>query len=173
MCFLCLLCSFLATDCRRSVEQRVTADPEPGVPLTLANQRAQSIDALSYDLAFTIPAAPSEPIEGHAIIRFAAKDLTKPLVLDFSPGMESLKSVSVGGRPSHFRLIKDHIIIPKEELASEDNVLEIGFRAGDAALNRDYTLVMGTVVVIAIFTILFNLLVDILYAVVDPRVRYD
>jgi oligopeptide transport system permease protein len=41
------------------------------------------------------------------------------------------------------------------------------------ALNRDYTLVMGTVVVIAVFTIVFNLLVDILYAVVDPRVRYD
>ncbi|MEQ1938367.1 oligopeptide ABC transporter permease OppB [Mesorhizobium sp. CN5-321] len=43
----------------------------------------------------------------------------------------------------------------------------------DAALNRDYTLVMGTVVVIAIFTIVFNLIVDIMYAVVDPRVRYD
>ena len=43
----------------------------------------------------------------------------------------------------------------------------------DAALNRDYTLVMGTVVMIAIFTIIFNLIVDILYAVVDPRVRYD
>lgn len=43
----------------------------------------------------------------------------------------------------------------------------------DAALNRDYTLVMGTVVVIALFTIVFNLVVDILYAVVDPRVRYD
>jgi oligopeptide transport system permease protein len=43
----------------------------------------------------------------------------------------------------------------------------------DAALNRDYTLVMGTVVVIAVFTILFNLIVDLLYAVIDPRVRYD
>lgn len=43
----------------------------------------------------------------------------------------------------------------------------------EAALNRDYTLVMGTVVVIAIFTILFNLIVDLLYAVIDPRVRYD
>jgi oligopeptide transport system permease protein len=43
----------------------------------------------------------------------------------------------------------------------------------DAALNRDYTLVMGTVVVIAIFTIVFNLIVDVLYAVLDPRVRYD
>ena len=41
------------------------------------------------------------------------------------------------------------------------------------ALNRDYTLVMGTVVVIAIFIIVFNLIVDLLYAVIDPRVRYD
>ena len=43
----------------------------------------------------------------------------------------------------------------------------------DAALNRDYTLVMGTVVVIAVFVIVFNLIVDLLYAVIDPRVRYD
>jgi oligopeptide transport system permease protein len=43
----------------------------------------------------------------------------------------------------------------------------------DAALNRDYTLVMGTVVVIALFTIVFNLIVDVMYAFVDPRVRYD
>ena len=41
------------------------------------------------------------------------------------------------------------------------------------ALNRDYTLVMGTVVVIAVFVVLFNLIVDILYAALDPRVRYD
>ena len=41
------------------------------------------------------------------------------------------------------------------------------------ALGRDYTLVMGTVVVIAVFVVVFNLLVDILYALLDPRVRYD
>lgn len=41
------------------------------------------------------------------------------------------------------------------------------------ALGRDYTLVMGTVVVIAVFIILFNLIVDLLYAWIDPRVRYD
>ena len=41
------------------------------------------------------------------------------------------------------------------------------------ALGRDYTLVMGTVVVIACFVIVFNLIVDILYAWLDPRVRYD
>lgn len=41
------------------------------------------------------------------------------------------------------------------------------------ALNRDYTLVMGTVVLIATFIVVFNLVVDLLYAVLDPRVRYD
>lgn len=41
------------------------------------------------------------------------------------------------------------------------------------ALGRDYTLVMGTVVVIAVFVVVFNLIVDVLYALLDPRVRYD
>lgn len=43
----------------------------------------------------------------------------------------------------------------------------------DGALNRDYTLVMGTVVLIAVFVLVFNLIVDILYALIDPRVRYE
>lgn len=41
------------------------------------------------------------------------------------------------------------------------------------SLNRDYTLVMGTVILIAVFVILFNLIVDILYGLLDPRVRHD
>jgi len=40
------------------------------------------------------------------------------------------------------------------------------------ALGRDYTLVMGTVVVVSLFVVLFNLVVDLLYAWLDPRVRY-
>ncbi|AOO81184.1 ABC transporter permease subunit [Bosea vaviloviae] len=43
----------------------------------------------------------------------------------------------------------------------------------EGALNRDYTLVMGTVVVIAVFVLVFNLAVDLLYALLDPRVRLD
>ncbi|WP_026379297.1 oligopeptide ABC transporter permease OppB [Afifella pfennigii] len=42
-----------------------------------------------------------------------------------------------------------------------------------AALNRDYTLVMGTVVVVSLFVVLFNLVVDLLYAWLDPRVRFN
>lgn len=41
------------------------------------------------------------------------------------------------------------------------------------ALNRDYTLVMGVVLVIGVLIVLFNLIVDILYALIDPRIRYE
>jgi oligopeptide transport system permease protein len=40
------------------------------------------------------------------------------------------------------------------------------------ALNRDYTLVLGVLIYYATFVILLNLLADILYAVLDPRVRH-
>ena len=41
------------------------------------------------------------------------------------------------------------------------------------ALNRDYTLVMGVVIVIGVLIVVFNLIVDIIYALIDPRIRYE
>ncbi|HVZ69723.1 MAG TPA: oligopeptide ABC transporter permease OppB [Rhizomicrobium sp.] len=43
----------------------------------------------------------------------------------------------------------------------------------NGALNRDYTLVMGVVIVYATLVIVMNLISDLLYAVLDPRVRLD
>jgi oligopeptide transport system permease protein len=43
----------------------------------------------------------------------------------------------------------------------------------NGAFNRDYTLVMGVVIFYAGFLIVFNLLVDFLYAVLDPRVKLE
>ena len=43
----------------------------------------------------------------------------------------------------------------------------------DAAFNRDYFLVMGIVVVYSVFLLLMNLLVDVAYGLMDPRIRYD
>ena len=113
------------------------ADPEPGVALTLAAERARSISNLRYDLAFQIPAVVSEPLSGRATIRFALKDASQPLVLDFEPGAESIRSVSVGGESSAFRAVNGHIVIPADELIVGENSVEIAFRAGDDALNRN------------------------------------
>ena len=41
------------------------------------------------------------------------------------------------------------------------------------ALNRDYTVVMGVVIVYAALIILLNLIVDLLYGLLDPKVRSD
>ncbi len=41
------------------------------------------------------------------------------------------------------------------------------------ALNRDYTLVMGVVIFFATLIIVMNLIVDLLYGLLDPKVRFD
>lgn len=43
----------------------------------------------------------------------------------------------------------------------------------EGALSRDYTLVMGTVIVYGVFIIASNLFADLLYVALDPRVRYE
>ena len=40
------------------------------------------------------------------------------------------------------------------------------------ASNRDYTLVLGLVVLVTVVAVLLNLLVDLAYAVLDPKIRY-
>lgn len=43
----------------------------------------------------------------------------------------------------------------------------------NGSLNRDYTLVVGLVLLYAVLLLLINLLIDFLYAVLDRRVRYE
>ena len=49
----------------------------------------------------------------------------------------------------------------------------IGSLSAEAAANHDYTLIMGMTVFIALFVLVSNLLTDILYALVDPRIAYQ
>lgn len=42
----------------------------------------------------------------------------------------------------------------------------------NAALNRDYSVMMGITILVGVLTILFSLVVDILYAWIDPKIRY-
>lgn len=51
------------------------------------------------------------------------------------------------------------------------NVPGLGRYTVDAAINRDYTLVLATVALACVLLITFNLLVDIIIALVDPRIR--
>lgn len=39
--------------------------------------------------------------------------------------------------------------------------------------NRDYPVIMGTILLYAVFLVIANLAVDLVYAYLDPRIRYD
>ena len=41
-----------------------------------------------------------------------------------------------------------------------------------SALNRDYTLIMGEVIVYSVILIFANLVVDLIYGLLDPRISY-
>ena len=49
----------------------------------------------------------------------------------------------------------------------------IGRLAVNAIFRRDYPVIMGTVLVFSITFLVVNLLIDILYTLIDPRIRYD
>jgi oligopeptide transport system permease protein len=48
----------------------------------------------------------------------------------------------------------------------------IGKAFVDSALSRDYAVMMGVTLLVGILYIVFNLLVDVLYAWIDPKIRY-
>ncbi|MBV9577772.1 MAG: ABC transporter permease [Chloroflexi bacterium] len=48
----------------------------------------------------------------------------------------------------------------------------LGQLAYQAMLSRDYPLIQGTVLLVALLVIVANLMVDVLYAYIDPRIRY-
>ena len=49
----------------------------------------------------------------------------------------------------------------------------LGRMAVDAVFRRDFPLIQGTVLFLALVFIIVNLLVDLSYGVLDPRIRYD
>ncbi len=58
-------------------------------------------------------------------------------------------------------------------------VIDVFFSTGgigqffvNSAFNRDYSVIMGITILVGTLTILFNLVVDILYAWIDPKIRY-
>ncbi len=92
--------------------------------------------------------------ESRVIIRHALKNALIPVVTIFGLQFGQLLAgtvviETVFGRPGIGRLIVD------------------------AILNKDFPLVQGIVLVVAISYVVVNLIVDLLYAFLDPRIRYD
>jgi oligopeptide transport system permease protein len=87
------------------------------------------------------------------ILRHALKPALLPVVSYIGPAMAALLAGS---------LVVEQIF----------GLPGIGRYFVQGALNRDYTLVMGVVIFYGSFIILLNFVVDLMYAWLDPRVRY-
>lgn len=48
----------------------------------------------------------------------------------------------------------------------------VGRLVVSSVLRRDYPIIQGTVLIVAAIYVLVNLAIDIVYALVDPRIRY-
>jgi aminopeptidase N len=113
-----------------------TAAPAAGVPIDVATRRAAIVSDLKYELSLVIPDGQHQPIAGTTTIRFALKDASAPLVLDFDTDRDRVKSVDANGRPAAFTFVNGHIVIPAASLVAGANTIRLVFNAGDASLNR-------------------------------------
>ena len=109
-----------------------------------------------------------EVLHSNYIRTARAKGLPERLVIRrhaFKPAI--LPVISYMG-PATAALITGSVVI--ERIYS---IPGLGSYFVQGALNRDYTLVMGVVVFYGIVIIVLNFIVDLLYAWLNPRIRYD
>ena len=113
--------------------------------------RSSMIETLNSDFILT---ARSKGLPFHeVVIRHALKPSMLPVISYLGPTFVGLITGSV--------------------------VIDIYFSTGgigqhfvNAAINRDYPLIMGVTILTGILTVAFNLIVDILYVWIDPRIQY-
>lgn len=123
----------------------------PQIAVIARMTRASMIEALRAPHIRTLRA---QGLEQRTILIHALRSAALPVVSYLGPASAALLTGSV--------VVETVFGIPG-----------VGRYFVEGALNRDYTLVMGTVVLIAVFVVLFNLAADIAYAILDPRVRYE
>jgi len=112
--------------------------------------RASMIDVLASNFVRT---ARSQGLGAYAVVRHhALKPAMLPVLSYMGPAVAAILTGSV--------VVEEVFGIPG-----------LGQFFVRGALNRDYTLVLGIVIFYATLIVLLNLLVDIAYGVIDPRVR--
>jgi oligopeptide transport system permease protein len=113
--------------------------------------RASMIDVLASDFVRT---ARAQGLGTLAVIRYhALRPAMLPVLSYMGPAIAAILTGSV--------VVEEIFGIPG-----------LGQFFVRGALNRDYTLVLGIVVFYAMLVILLNLVVDILYGAIDPRIRH-
>jgi peptide/nickel transport system permease protein/oligopeptide transport system permease protein len=114
--------------------------------------RASMIEALSQD--YTTTARSKGLKEGVVIVKHALKNALIPII-------------TVVGL--QFGLLLGGAVLTETVFAWPG----LGRLIVDSILARDYPVIQGTILIFGLLYILVNLFVDLMYAYVDPRIRYD
>lgn len=92
--------------------------------------------------------------EGKVVLKYALRGSLLPVISYLAPAFAGIITGSL--------VIERIFFIPG-----------LGQHFVQAALNRDYPLALGTVIFYSTVLLLLNLLADIIYALVDPRISYE
>lgn len=114
--------------------------------------RSSMLDVLGQDYIRTAKAkgvSPAKIVFGHAL-----KNSLIPVITYFGPMLAYIVTGSL--------VVEQIFAVPG-----------IGRAFVSSITNRDYPLIMGTTIVLACLIVIMNLLSDILYKVVDPRITLD
>ena len=143
-----------------------------------------SEDPLEWAKRLILPGVTVGVVSGAVLTRFVRSSVLESLGQDF---VRTAQSKGLSER----RIIREHVLpnalvpvitvtgLQLAYLLSGVVVVEavfawpgLGQLALDAVQDRDYPVLQGAVMLFAGFFLLVNLLVDLLYAVVDPRIQY-
>ncbi len=124
----------------------------PQIAIISRLMRASMIETLRSNYIRT---AYAKGLPGYAVIvRHALRAAVLPLVSYLGPATAALLTGSI--------VVEQIFALPG-----------IGRQFVMGALQRDYTVVMGVVILYASLIIILNLVADLLYGALDPKVRYD
>jgi len=113
--------------------------------------RASVLEVLRSDYIRTARAKGLHPTV--ILIKHVLKGALLPIVTYLGPAFAGIVTGSV--------VIEQIFLVPG-----------IGNYFVKSALNRDYTLILGTVIVYSVILVIMNFIVDILYGFLDPRISY-
>ena len=114
--------------------------------------RSSMLDALGQDYIRT---AKAKGVSSTSVIfKHALKNALIPVITYFGPMLAYIVTGSL--------VVEQIFAVPG-----------IGRSFVSSIINRDYTLIMGTTIVLAILIVVMNLVSDILYKVVDPRINLE
>jgi microcin C transport system permease protein len=110
-----------------------------------------------------------DEINKHYVVTARAKGLSERRVL-YGHVFRNAMLIVVAGFPSAFIgvLFTGSLLI--EVIFSLDGLGLLGF---EAALNRDYPVVMGTLYVFTLMGLILNLIGDLMYMIIDPRIDFE